>query len=123
MSAELGNETNDSKNEVRWIIHETHPEMVDVLRTKLSEVVDPELGLDIIQLGLVREVAVENEHCKIKMVLTTPFCPYGPEILEMTKIKAEVGTGGPVLVELLPDVIWSTEMMEDPSALDWGMYY
>ena len=42
-------------NEIKWTIHDTHPEMVPNAREKLSEVVDPEIGMNIIQLGLVRE--------------------------------------------------------------------
>ncbi len=108
-------------NQIKWTIHETNPELVEPARTKLSEVVDPEIGMNIIQLGLVRDVTVENGIAHVKMVLTTPFCPYGPAMIEMTRQKAVEGLNKPVTVEMLPDV-WDFAMMEDPSALDWGMY-
>jgi metal-sulfur cluster biosynthetic enzyme len=44
--------TEETVNEIRWTIHETHPEKVKVAREKLSEVVDPEIGMNIIQMIL-----------------------------------------------------------------------
>ena len=108
--------------EIQWTIHTTHPEMVKQAREKLSEVIDPEIGMNIIQLGLIRDVDIEeNGIGHIKMILTTPFCPYGPAMIEMTKAKATEGLNMPVTIEMGMDV-WDFSMMEDPSALDWGMY-
>ena len=108
-------------NEIQWTIHQTHPERVQEVRAKLSEVVDPEIGMNIIQLGLVRDVEIENGIGRLKMILTTPFCPYGPAMIEMTKAKAVEGLNMPVNIEMGMDM-WDFSMMEDPSALDWGMY-
>ncbi len=107
--------------EIQWTIHTTHPERVRMAREKLSEVVDPEIGMNIIQLGLIRDVAIENDIAHVKMILTTPFCPYGPAMIEMTKAKAMEGLNLPVTIEMSMDM-WDFSMMEDPSALDWGMY-
>jgi metal-sulfur cluster biosynthetic enzyme len=87
----------------------------------LAEVVDPEIGMTIIQLGLVRDVSIEDEIGRMRMILTTPFCPYGPALIEMTRQKAQEGLNKPVTIEMSMDV-WDFSMMEDPSALDWGMY-
>ena len=108
-------------NEIQWTIHQTNPELVQPAREKLAEVVDPEIGMNIIQLGLVRDISVENGVAHMKMILTTPFCPYGPAMIEMTKAKATEGLNMPVTIEMGMDV-WDFSMMEDPSALDWGMY-
>ena len=108
-------------NQIKWSIHDSHPDLVDTVRARLAEVVDPEIGMNIIQLGLVRDVSFENDIGHLKMVLTTPFCPYGPAMIEMTRQKAVEALDKPVTVEMLPDV-WDFAMMEDPSALDWGMY-
>ena len=108
-------------NPIKWSIHDTHPDIVEGVRQKLGEVVDPEIGMNIIQLGLVRDVSVDDGIAHLKMVLTTPFCPYGPAMIEMTREKAVEALDKPVTVEMLPDV-WDFAMMEDPSALDWGMY-
>ncbi|HEY5982105.1 MAG TPA: iron-sulfur cluster assembly protein [Anaerolineales bacterium] len=114
-------ENEHAANPIKWSVHDTHPELVEALRTSLGEVIDPEIGMSIIQLGLVRDVSIENGIAHLKMVLTTPFCPYGPAMIEMTRQKATEALNQPVTVEMLPDV-WDFAMMEDPSALDWGMY-
>jgi len=114
--------TDSEVKEIQWTIHTTHPEMVKQAREKLSEVIDPEIGMNIIQLGLIRDVDIEeNGIGHIKMILTTPFCPYGPAMIEMTKAKAVEGLNMPVNIEMGMDM-WDFSMMEDPSALDWGMY-
>jgi len=113
--------TEETVNEIQWTIHTTHPDKVKEAREKLSEVVDPEIGMNIIQLGLVRDITIENEIARLKMILTTPFYPYGPAMVEMTKAKATEGLNMPVTIEMGMDV-WDFSMMEDPSALDWGMY-
>lgn len=107
--------------EIQWTLHQTNPDRVQELRAWLSEVIDPEIGMNIIQLGLIRDVEIENGIGRIKMILTTPFCPYGPAMIEMTKAKAVEGLNMPVNIEMGMDM-WDFSMMEDPSALDWGMY-
>ena len=42
-----------------WQLDSTHPEKAEALRTSLRSVIDPEIGMDIIELGLVREVSIE----------------------------------------------------------------
>ena len=113
--------TDDIQNIVKWGIHETHPDTVERVRASLSEVVDPEIGLNIIQLGLVRNVEVDGEIGRLKMILTTPFCPYGPAMVDMTRQKAQEGLKMPVTVEMGMDP-WDFSMMEDPTAMDWGLY-
>lgn len=108
-------------NPIKWTIHDTHPQLVETVRARLAEVIDPEIGMNIIQLGLVRDLAIENDIARIKMILTTPFCPYGPAMIEMTKQKAVEALDMPVTIEMSMEM-WDFSMMEDPSALDWGMY-
>jgi metal-sulfur cluster biosynthetic enzyme len=108
-------------NPILWDIHETHPQLVPPLREKLSEVVDPEIGMNVIQLGLIRKVRIENGSANIYILLTTPFCPYGPAMLDMIKEKAQEGLAMPVVLELGFEQ-WEFSMMEDPGAIDWGMY-
>ncbi len=117
----MSEEQQQPVNQIKWTIHDTNPELVEPLRAKLSEVVDPEIGMSIIQLGLVRDFSVEDGIGKMKMILTTPFCPYGPALIEMTRQKAVEALNKPVTIEMLPDM-WDFGMMEDPSALDWGLY-
>jgi len=57
----------------------------------LRPVMDPELNLSIVDLGLVRGVTVEDDSGKvdIDLTLTSPMCPLGPEIMAATKLAAE----------------------------------
>ena len=84
-----------------WEAEANHPELCEKLREGLREIIDPELGYDIIQLGLIRDVKIEDE-AVINMILTTPFCPYGPAMLESTRGKAE-------------------EILERPTRIDFGV--
>ncbi len=113
--------TDQPLNIVTWSIHDTHPELVEAVRAKLAEVIDPEIGMTIIQLGLVRNVEINNNVARLKMILTTPFCPYGPAMVDMTRQKAQEGLKMPVTVEMGMDV-WDFSMLEDPSSMDWGLY-
>lgn len=88
----------------------------DSVREALRAVVDPELHLDIVTLGLLRSVELETTPAEVKMLLTTPFCPYGPWLVQQVKETAEKAIGAEVKVKVLPEQ-WSPEMMEDPTLL------
>jgi metal-sulfur cluster biosynthetic enzyme len=113
--------SNESTPKVIWEADSTHPEVAGVLREALREVVDPEIGLNIIELGLVREVHIEDDQALVTMILTTPFCPYGPAMLEMTRTKAETALELPTRLEMGMEM-WDLSMMEEGAAGDWGLY-
>ena len=104
-----------------WDAETTHPETCDQLRKGLSQVLDPELGLNIIQLGLIRNVKITDDLTTIKMILTTPFCPYGPSMLESARQKAEQILERPVGIDFGMDA-WDFSMMEEGLGMDWGMF-
>ncbi|HXS46819.1 MAG TPA: iron-sulfur cluster assembly protein, partial [Solirubrobacterales bacterium] len=51
----------------------------------LEEVIDPELGLDFVSLGLVYGVEIDKEDVYVTFTLTTPACPIGPQVSEQMK--------------------------------------
>ena len=114
-------QTEQVPNPIKWTLHESHPDLVETVRARLSEVIDPEIGMSIIQLGLVRDVSIENGIAHLKMILTTPFCPYGPAMIEMTRKKAEEALERPVTVELGMEM-WDFSMMEEGAMPEWGMW-
>jgi metal-sulfur cluster biosynthetic enzyme len=111
----------DTKPTVIWQADSTNPDLAPQLRDTLREVVDPEIGLSIIELGLVRDVVIEKDNAKIDMILTTPFCPYGPALLDMTRQKAEKFLKLPTTIELGMEM-WDFSMMEEGAGADWGLY-
>jgi metal-sulfur cluster biosynthetic enzyme len=114
-------ESETPANSIHWDIQDTHPDLVPALRAVLTQVVDPELGLNILQLGLIRKVSIEDGTANIYMLLTTPFCPYGPAMIEITRQKATEGLKMPVAIQLGMEP-WDFSMMEDPGILTWGIY-
>lgn len=113
--------TADNPSKVIWQADSTHPELAETLREKMREVIDPEIGLNIIELGLVRDVVVEDDRVDINMILTTPFCPYGPAMLETTRQKAKEVAGREVTIEMGTEM-WDMSMMEEGAGGDWGLF-
>ena len=113
-------EASPKKNVTVWDADAIDPELCVKLRQALRAVTDPELGMDIIQLGLVRNVTIATDHALIKMVLTTPFCPYGPAMMESTRTKAEEALKRDTHIELAMEP-WDFPMMEDEAGFDWGI--
>jgi metal-sulfur cluster biosynthetic enzyme len=104
-----------------WAAENTHPELIEPFKEAMREVVDPEIGLNIIELGLIRNLNIEDDFSLITMILTTPFCPYGPAMLEMTRKKAEDFLQRPTKIEMGMEM-WDFSMMEEGAGGDWGMY-
>lgn len=114
--------TEETTNTKLWEADATHPHQAETLRDRLREVLDPELGLNIIELGLIRDAVITNdEDLTINMILTTPFCPYGPALLEMTRKKAEEALAIETRIEMGVEM-WDPSMMEDGAGGDWGLF-
>lgn len=78
----------------------------DALRT----VIDPELGIDIVSLGLLREVTIDGDRAWVKMTLSTRGCPVGPEIVEAVR-EALADAGFVAEVDLVFEPPWSPDDM------------
>src|SRR5262245_7528263 len=89
------------------------------VRSVLETVMDPELGLSVIDLGLIREVHFLDGRTLVRMMLTTPFCPYAPQMMADVKQATESAVPQPAEVEILPDA-WSPDMMPDPGLLGFS---
>jgi metal-sulfur cluster biosynthetic enzyme len=114
-------DTPENSNKAVWDIESTHPEIVEKLREAFQQVNDPELGLNIIQLGLVRNVQITDGSLIISMIMTTPFCPYAPALIEMTTQKATESVDMPVIMALGMEP-WDFSMMESSAGFEWGMW-
>ena len=101
-------------------VQEFAPEEL-ALRDALRSVVDPELGMNIVELGLIRKLSIQPDFTEITMIMTTPFCPYGPAILEQTRRAAEGHLHTPVKLVLGMEM-WEPSMMEGGPPAEWGLY-
>ena len=101
----------------------------DMVRTALKNVVDPEIGLDIVSLGLVYNIDILNEGklVGVDMTLTTPACPAGPQILDQAKREVMV------LQEVYKDLedakinlvwtpFWNPSMMSEDAREELGFF-
>ena len=86
------------------------------VKEALRAVKDPEIGLDVVQLGLIREIELNQDEPEVKMMLTTPFCPYGGWLIQQVKDVAEQTSGKKIKMTVLPD-LWDPNYMEDPGLL------
>ncbi|MGB9592736.1 MAG: metal-sulfur cluster assembly factor [Anaerolineae bacterium] len=59
------------------------------IREALRPVIDPEIGMSVVDLGMIREVVIDGERVEIKMVLTAPFCPLANFLTEQVRLAAE----------------------------------
>ena len=83
------------------------------LRQTLRSVKDPELNLNIIDLGLVYDVDVEDGNVHIQMTLTSPGCPAGPQILnDIHQTVRPLEGVKDVDIEIVWEPYWSPEKVE-----------
>ncbi len=113
----------DPTKQAIWTIESTHPELADATENALREVIDPEIGMNVIELGLVREVEYDEEESKahVMMIMTTPFCPYAPAMLDMTRTKVEETLEVKTTIEMGMD-LWDLSFMEEGTGADWGLF-
>lgn len=114
-------EETKKKNPAVWDFEPSEPEKAALLRDALREVRDPELGYNVIELGLIRNVSLQETRYLITMILTTPFCPYAPMMVEDVRVHAEAVLGNSVAIDLRMDP-WDESMMEEGFELDWGFF-
>ncbi len=69
----------------------------------LRNVVDPEIGMNVVELALIKQVVLGEQESEIKMILTTPFCPYAGSMIAQVKEEAESVLDHPVKITLLAE--------------------
>jgi len=71
------------KNKINLLCMITKEDVTNVMK----DVIDPEIGIDIVTLELIYNVDVVDDKVNVKMTFTTPMCPYGPMLVEEIKSK------------------------------------
>lgn len=101
----------------------------DMVRAALKNVIDPEIGLDIVNLGLVYRIDVleGGQKVDIDMTLTTPACPAGPQIIEQAR--QEVISLGDVYknledvsINLVWTPFWNPSLMTEEAREELGFF-
>jgi metal-sulfur cluster biosynthetic enzyme len=94
----------------------------DAVRDALRDVVDPEVGLNVVDLGLVYGVEAGPERIAVRMTMTTPACPVSEMLVESARnaIRAAAPSVSTVDVELVWDPPWSPEMMSEVARAAFG---
>ena len=87
----------------------------------LENVIDPELGLDFVSLGLVYDVELEGSDVHITFTLTSPGCPIGPQVTEqMKEFVTEVEGVEKVFPKMVFTPPWSPERMTEDAKFALG---
>lgn len=82
------------------------------IRKGLRDVIDFEIGLDVVSLGMIRDIDTEGDEVTITMILTSPMCPMASFIMGQVKERATELTDKPVEVRLGQE-LWRPDMMEE----------
>jgi metal-sulfur cluster biosynthetic enzyme len=95
----------------------TNEEVMDALR----DVIDPELGLDFVELGLIYDVAIEDGTVSVTYTLTTPGCPIGPQVSEqIEEFVSDLDDVNAVQSTLTFEPAWTPERMSDDAKFALG---
>ena len=94
---------------------------VEDVEAALTNVIDPELGLDFVELGLVYGVEIDGSKVSVTFTLTTPACPIGPQVSEqMQEFIGEL----PGVTEVLPNMVftpaWTPDKMSEDAKFALG---
>ncbi|MDZ7265225.1 MAG: metal-sulfur cluster assembly factor [candidate division KSB1 bacterium] len=77
------------------------------IKEALREVLDPEIGINVVDLGLIKELVIGDERIDIKMVLTAPGCPLSGYLKDQVKKKIEAIAEGKEVNVILSDEPWT----------------
>lgn len=93
------------------------------IRETLRQILDPEIGINIVDLGLIYAVEIKPEEIYIQLTMTTPACPLHGLITRNIEqvLRQTFPDLGPITIDLVWDPPWTPEMMSDAakSQLGW----
>jgi serine O-acetyltransferase len=88
------------------------------IRQALQEVIEPEVGINVVDLGLIKEITLNGRGVEVRMVLTYPGCPLAGYLVEQIRRKVKSVTGGEEVEVVLVDEAWSWD--DAAPRLLWG---
>jgi metal-sulfur cluster biosynthetic enzyme len=93
----------------------------ELVLEKLKSVMDPELHVDIVSLGLIYDVEITDNSIKVIMTLTTPGCPLAPEIDRLVRQALKPLGEYNIELELVWEPAWTKERMSEEAKLKLGI--
>lgn len=110
------NESNDSPAPNSGMLN------ADAVRERLRRVIDPEVGVNIVDLGLIYRIDVNPEGVLIELTMTSPACPMGDMIIDdaHTELAAVLPDGSVVEILLVWEPPWNPSMMNETSRMNLG---
>lgn len=88
------------------------------IREALKDVIDPEVGVNVVDLGLIREIVVNGQGVEVRMVLTSPACPLAGYLVDQVRRQVRSVTNGNSVEVVLVDEVWSWD--DAAPHLLWG---
>jgi metal-sulfur cluster biosynthetic enzyme len=94
---------------------------VEEVEEALTNVIDPELGLDFVELGLIYEIDVDGANVHVTFTLTSPGCPIGPQVSEqIDEFVSELEGVASVDSTMVFTPPWTPELMSDDAKFALG---
>ena len=100
----------------------------DLIREELKKVIDPELFVNIVDLGLIYDVNLSpredgKSNIKIDMTMTSPMCPAGPQLIANSKmVLGQLPDTGDVEVKIVLDPPWTPDKMTEDARDQLGIF-
>jgi metal-sulfur cluster biosynthetic enzyme len=94
----------------------------EAVREALRSVIDPEAGMNIVDLGLVYRIEAAAQRVRVAMTMTTPSCPVGPMLVDQARsaIRAALPETVDVAVDLVWEPPWNAAMMSERAKKHFG---
>lgn len=99
----------------------------ETIRESLKQVIDPELFVNVVDLGLVynivTEPVAEKENILVEMTLTSPACPAGPQLVQQAKtVLGQLDGAGEVTIKLVMTPPWTPDKMTEDARDQLGIF-
>ena len=104
-----------------WLLYNVGMVTREKVYEVLAKVMDPELHIDIVSLGLIYGVEVKDKSIRVTMTLTTPGCPLAPIIDKLVREAMAPLGDFEVKLNLVWEPVWSKDMMSEEGKLKLGI--
>lgn len=96
-----------------------HEQVIEVLK----QVIDPELFINVVDLGLIYKIDIQDKTVSIDMGLTSPACPAGPQLVgQATKVIEALEEGAKAEIKLVLNPPWSPDRMSESARDQLGIF-